>query len=111
MNKTELKQIYYLNREVRMWQRELERLECNSLARKRKPGSGEQDIKKIVEGKLKEIEVRRAKIMEYINGIDDSYVRQIVYYRNVALMSWEQIADELGGSGESHRKAYERFVK
>ena len=31
MTREELKQIYYINKEIKMWQRELDRLQCKSL--------------------------------------------------------------------------------
>lgn len=126
MTKNDLSQIYYLNREVRMWQQELARLECASVIKSpgvdglphgsgteskvEKLAAEKEDIRIIIEGILKKIDLKRKEILEYINKIDDSYMRQVIYYRNVALMRWEKIADELGGSGDSHRKAYERFL-
>ena len=127
MTKTELKQIYHLNREIRMWQRELSRL------REKSPigspdlsgephGSGISDkvgdmattiadIELIIQGKLAEIQVQRKKVMDYIDGVEDSQMRQIITLRHVNCMKWNEIADEVGGNEDSVRKAYCRYLK
>ena len=69
VTKEELKQIYYINKEIKMWQKELDRLECKSLVKGQEItdmpfGSGtsdkvadlaieKADIRLIIEGKLK----------------------------------------------------------
>lgn len=129
MTKEDLKQIYYLNREIKMWQRELERLQCKSLIKGQEitgmpfiTGTSDKvgdlvstiaDIEAIIRGKLAEIQVQRKKIIEYIDSIDDSLIRQIVFLRNVSCMSWNQIANELGGfnTEDGVRKIYDRFLK
>ena len=128
MTKEELKQIHHLNNEIRMWQKELETLQCKSLALGQQltgmPGGsrgisdkvGElacniRDMEVVIQGKLTEIQFQRKKIMEYINTVPDSMMRQIIYYRNVSCMSWNQIANEIGGgnNSDSIRKSYDRF--
>ena len=129
MTKEELSQIYYLNREIKMWQEELNRLECQSLLKGQQlsgmPGGGgssdkvgdlavkKTDIQLIIEGKLKEIQLQRERIIEYINSIEDSLMRQIIFYRNVSCMSWKQVAAELGGSNTENgvKKMYQRFFE
>ena len=129
MSKEELSQIYYLNREIKMWQKELERLECQSLLKGQQlsgmPGGGgssdkvgdlavkKTDIQLIIEGKLKEIQLQRERIIGYISSIEDSMMRQIVFYRNVSCMSWRQVAMEIGGDNteEGIKKIYQRFLK
>lgn len=129
ITKEELSQIYYLNKEVKMWQKELNRLKCQSLLKgqqltgmpsasgtKDKVGdfaTRKADIELIIEGKLKEIQIQREKIIESINNIEDSLIRQIVFYRNVSCMSWKQVALEIGGNNteNSVRMAYNRFIE
>lgn len=129
MTKEELSQIYYLNREIKMWKDELNRLECQSLLKGQQltgmpngGGSGDKvgdlavkktDIQLIIEEKLKEIQLQREKIIEYISGIEDSLMRQIVFYRNVSCMSWRQVAAEIGGKNteDGVRKLYDRFLE
>ena len=129
MTKEELKQIYYLNQEVKMWQRELERLQCKSLVKGQEitgmpflTGTSDKvgdmvstmvDIERIIQGKLAEIQLQRKKIIEYIDSIEDSLLRQIMFLRNVSCMNWNQVANELGGynTEDGVRKIYERFLK
>lgn len=129
MTKEELSQIYYLNKEIKIWQQELERLECQSLLKGQQlsgmpTGNGtsdktgdlaikKTDIQLVIEGKLKEIQLQRERIIEFISGIEDSLMRQIVYFRNVSCMSWRQVAAEIGGNNteDGVRMAYDRFVK
>ena len=130
VTKEELKQIYYINKEIKMWQKELDRLECKSLVKGQEItdmpfGSGtsdkvadlaieKADIRLIIEGKLKEIQLQRKRIIEYIDSIDDSLLRQIMFFRNVSCMSWNQVANEIGGNNteNSVRMMYNRhFIK
>lgn len=128
LTKEELKEIYYLNKEVKMWQRELEKLQCKSLIKGQEItglpfGSGGNkdkvgdmatdiaDIEAIIRGKLAEIQVQRKKIIEYIDGIDDSLLRQIVFLRNVSCMTWRQVARELGNTESCVKQMYSRHFK
>ena len=129
LTREELKQIYYINNEIKMWQKELDRLECKSLVKGQEitdmpRGSGtsdkvadlaieKADIKLIIEGKLKEIQLQRKRIIEYIDSIDDSLLRQIMFFRNISCMTWKQIASELGGynSEECIKKIYQRHFR
>lgn len=127
VTKEELKQIYYLNKEIKMWQRELDAIECKSLIKGQvltgMPfGSGVSDptfnivaerekYRKIIEGKLAEVQVLRRKIIEYIDSIDDSLLRQIMFLRNVSCMTWGQVATELNTTVDSVKLKYSRHFK
>lgn len=127
MTKEELKQIYYLNKEIKMWQRELDAIECKSLIKGQvltgMPfGSGVSDptfnivaerekYRKIIEGKLAEVQVLRRKIIEYIDSIDDSLLRQIIFLRNVSCMSWGEVATELDSTVGCVKQKYSRHFK
>ena len=128
MTKPELEQIYYLNRELKMWETELERVRCKSLVGSPLPGvshgSGVSDkvadrAERIIElenriiAKRDEIQRLRDEAVEYIYGIPDSLTRQIIYYRCVSLMSWRKVAYEVGGynTAESVRQIYSRFMR
>jgi len=127
LTKEELKQIYYLNKEIKMWQRELERLQCMSLIKGQQitgmphvPGVSDKvgdlaatmaDIETIIRGKLAEIQMQRKRIIEYINSIDDSLLRQIMFLRNVSCMSWNQIANELGSNENCVKQIYSRHFR
>ena len=126
MTKSDLEQIYYLNRELKMWETELERVRCKSLVGSPLPGnshgSGVSDkvadrAERIIElenriiAKRDEIQRLRDEAVEFIYSIPDSLTRQIVYYRCVSLMSWRRVAYEVGGNNteESVKKIYYRF--
>ena len=127
MTKDELKQIYYINKEIKMWQRELDRLQCKSLAGGTSidgmpRGNGTNDkvadiaierveIEEIINGKLAEIQVQRKRIMNYINGIEDSLLRQIMFLRNVSCMNWKQVARELNITEGCAKMTYHRHFK
>lgn len=128
MTKKELKQIYNLNREVEMWQRELDKKQCRSIVGSQEItgmpfGSGTSDrvadmacdiveTEMIIRGRLAEIQQQRKKIMGYINSIDDSLIRQIIFYRYVSCMEWWEVAGSIGGNNTANgvRMACERFL-
>ena len=127
MTREELKQIYYINKEIKMWQRELDRLQCKSLIGSQNldgmpKGSGTSDkvadlviereeVSEIINGKLAEIQVQRKRIMNYINGIDDSLLRQIMFLRNVSCMNWNQVARELNSTENCVKQIYSRHFR
>lgn len=127
MTKEELKEIFYINKEIKMWQKELERLQCKSLVKGQEitdmPFSSETsdkvadmaveiaDINSIIRGKLAEIQIQRKKIIEYINGVDDSLLRQIMFLRNVSCMNWNQVARELSSTENCVKQIYSRHFR
>lgn len=128
MTRDELEQIYYLNREQKVLERELERLRGRSLIQSPMPnashGSGVSDkvgrlaercvdLEQLIREKKAEIQQQRDKALEYIYSIPDSLTRQVVYYRCVSLFSWKRVAYEVGGQNteESVRKVYKRFFE
>ena len=128
MTKAELEQIYYLNRELKMWETELERVRCKSLVGSPLPGnshgSGVSDkvadrAERIIElenriiAKRDEIQRLRDEAVEYIYSIPDSLTRQIIYYRCVSLMNWRRVAYEVGGNNtpDGVRMIYNRFME
>ena len=126
MTREELEQIYYLSRELRMWEQELERLRGRSLVQSPQPnashgsatadkvaerGCRAADLERLITAKREEIQQQRDRAVAYIYGIPDSLTRQIVYYRCVSLFGWRRVAYEVGGynTEESVRKIYTRF--
>lgn len=130
MTKKELEQIYFLKRELMMWQSRLNELQAdialspkvidgmpyiktNSVS---SPTESKAirlaEVRKIVEGKLSEIQVAIADIEEYIMSIDDSMTRQIIEYRCCKLLQWDEVATSLGEgyTAESVRQIYHRFT-
>lgn len=52
------------------------------------------------------------KMTEYIEGIDDPLMRQIMQYRHINGLSWERVAVLIGGgnTADSVRMAHDRYL-
>lgn len=130
MTKKELSQLYWLNKEIAMWQQKLERMEEKSTIKGKQitgiPSGGSratskveeqvirrEEIKKKIAEQQNKAEKERARLLEYITGIEDSLLRQIIQYRFVELKSWKEVAWRIGGdnTAESVRKTVQRFLK
>ena len=72
-----------------------------------------EKIREIISAKLVEISYVEREILEYINTIDDSLIRQIMIHRHIELKSWVQVANAIGGNNtaESVRKMHDRFLQ
>lgn len=128
MTRNDLEQIYHLSRELRLLERELERLRGRSLIQSPLPNATHAsgvsdkvgtlaqrrvDLERLITAKREEIQEQRDKAMNFIYQIPDSLTRQVVYYRCVSLMSWRRVAAEIAGRNteESVKKTYYRFFK
>ncbi|MDR1754780.1 MAG: hypothetical protein LBR74_07740 [Eubacterium sp.] len=130
MTKKELKQIYYLNKEVDMWKKQLKEIEYDMALQspnwkliRSAPGyctdktadlaANIAEIQDIIAGKLIEILEKRKGILDFIINIDDSFIRQIIKYRYISCMSWVNVAFHVGGGNtdETVRKAHDSFLK
>lgn len=129
MNKKDLNQMYYINKEIEMWRNALTRLENMSLYPTGEIsgmpfGSGTSDkvgdlaVKKAdIKQKINELLNKQLEtyvsLTEYIQSIDDSMLRQIMYHRHVLCMTWNQVARAVGGgnTAESVRKNHDRFLE
>ncbi|MBR5613880.1 MAG: hypothetical protein IKW64_01075 [Clostridia bacterium] len=118
MTKKELMQVYYLNKEIINETEEL--VELKIKARRRAGETRNPKLESLIALREKEIveKVRRCtalrdKINEFINSIDDSLTRQIIYYRYAKCMTWRQVAYMTGGynTEEGVRKISERYLK
>ena len=127
LTKDELKQIYYINKEIQMWQKELEKIRSRGLVKSPTisdmPKGGQKfdisdyvsaiaDYEAVIRGLLAKVQIQRKKIIEYIEGVDDSLMKQIIFYRCVSCMTWQEVADAVGGNNteNSVKKAYSRFL-
>lgn len=128
MTKHDLKQVYYINREIKMRQRKLDELNNKSPVGTPKltgvPGGTvtqnkveadaieKAEMSAIIAGLLVKLQRQRREIMEYINGIEDSLIRQIMVLKYVELKSWTQVAIAIGGGNtkEGLRKKLYRFL-
>lgn len=53
------------------------------------------------------------EVEEFISGISDSHTRRIVNLRVIEQLSWNKVADKMGGNNteDSVRKAFDRFLE
>ena len=130
MDKGELSQVYWLEKEIEIWEEELrrrkERSKTKSPAKFVEGGKdGEHknlteddvvtniEIDAMIRRKQTDLERQRDKILEYIIGIEDSQMRLIVYWRCVKLCPWRVVAKKVGGANteEGVRQAFHRHFK
>lgn len=130
MTKKEADQLYYLNKEIGMWQRALAAERSKSLVQGQRLthiSSGNKVFANEVahkamreleiENRIKELEYRTAeeklKILKYIESLDSSIDRQIVWLRAACCHTWRSVAAEVGGynSEDSVRRRYERLFE
>lgn len=127
MNKQTLEQIYYINRELKMWERELERLRLRSPVNSPIPRNGSSgglsdptarnaeqliEVESYVKHKAQQLQTARDNAMKLIWEIPDSLTRMIVFYRCVSLFNWRRVAYEVGGNNTENgvRMIYNRFM-
>lgn len=113
MTRKELSEVYYLSKELKMWEAKLADARSKSLIGSKEitdmpfvPGgvgdSTFEYVSKIMEIQADidifriNIEKKIAEIEEYIMTLDDSLLRQIIEYRCCQLKSWEQTAAMIG---------------
>ena len=131
MTRSELERIYYLKKELVMWQERLTELQADialgikvvdGMPRSATNGINKptedkairlQEVSKIIEGKISEIQYAIGEVEEYILTIEDPLMRLIIEWRCCKLLSWDRVADIVGGNNtaESVRQLYHRFVK
>ena len=128
MTEKQLNQIYYLSKEKKMWENKLKEIAEIKAMGYDNSGAGRssevsspvvrlaeqrEKIRDIISAKLVEISYVEREILEYINTIDDSLIRQIMIHRHIELKSWVQVANAIGGNNtaESVRKMHDRFLQ
>lgn len=128
MTKSELEQIYYLNRELKMWEDELVRLRVRSLVASPLPSTShstgisdkvaqrterEMELEGRIQAKKDEIQDLRDRAVSYILTVQDSLMRQILFYYCVSLFGWKRVAYEIGGNNtpDGVRMMYNRFFE
>ena len=126
MTRKELSQLYHLNHEIEQdkWRlRELEAAATN--ANSRISGmphiTGISDktslaveiayLRGITEAKIQQLYYEYNRLIDYINGINDSYIRQIMTLRYINGLSWRQISFSVGGKNTENgvRMVCERY--
>lgn len=120
MTKKELSQLYYLNKEI---QHEIDKL--NELRGSKninisngwyKDVTSEKavriiDLESNLNANIQKYREQANRINNYIQSINDSYIRQILTLRYINHLPWRQIARSIGNNTEdSVRKAHDRFL-
>ena len=127
MNKRELSQLYYLNREIEEQQRRLQELEalatsCTSHITGMPKAQGMvdrlagyvaeiADLRSLIDLNIKKCFFELNRLNRYINGIEDSQMRLILSLRYINGLSWQQIAFSIGGYDEQYpRRKHNAFL-
>lgn len=135
MNKEQLKQLQYLKSEVEIIKSQIENLDYTIATDKVKGSSAHfpyiersftiegidyEEYNRKVERLQRKLNRRIDDLMDlledinsYIESIDDSLIRQVITLRFVNGLTWEQVAQSIGGNNtpDSVRKVAERFLK
>lgn len=129
MTKEELMQVYYLNKEIAAWKEELERIRSISGVSAVRIGEGRGSKKNAdrvaeaaisiakteqkIRNKLIELENARSKITSYILNIEDCQTRLIFKLRCLNMMSWNDVADTVGGMNSEYsvKKRFYRYLE
>lgn len=128
MTVKEMSQLYYLNREIEHLQRQLEELEClaegtTQVITGMPHGSGTSDkvgryvvqiadLRSMIDNRKARCWDELRRLNAYIDGVEDSLTRQILTLRYVNGMSWQQVADSVGGANteDSVKKICYRYL-
>ena len=128
MTARELKNLYYLKKEIKEQQRRLAELEaaatnCSSKITGLPSGKGISDkignyaaqiadLRALLDLNIKKSFYELNRLIRYIEGIEDPLIRQIMIYRFENHMSWQQIERAIGGNNkaESLRKKLYRYL-
>ncbi len=128
MTKKELSRYYYLKEEIKRDKNEIEKLNTElthitqMLSDMPKGSSKRERTEEILDEltkrdnllheKMVRAEKERNKILQYINGIDDSLIRLIIQYRYLNLLTWTKVAYFVGGNNtpDSVRMLSDRYI-
>lgn len=131
MTRRDLEKVYYLKRELKMWEKRYEELIADmsqdTVAPDGMPYSRTNKVTSPTESKAiqiadhaelirqhkQKIEIAIREVETFISQIQDPFIRQIVELRCIKLKSWNDVAEKIGQSAtpESVRKTYCRFVE
>ena len=135
MTRQELKQLRHLKREIELLQDQIVNLESEIVTDKvrgsdpRHPyteksfyitGFAHEEhsrkmkrLKERLQRRVDDLMDLRAEIIEWVEGIEDSLLRQIIILRHVNGLGWRQVAREIGGrnTAESIRKLHDRYFE
>lgn len=131
MTVKELSQLYWLTREIEADQRRLEELEQAAGAPSSSRVTGMPhapnrndskverlvaeivDLQAIIAARQIQCIHKRARLERWINTIPDSLTRQVFHYRFVDGLTWDQVAQRVGGGNtmEGVKKRCYRYIR
>lgn len=108
MTRKELEGAFYVTAEIGLWKAELNRIKAND--------NDMLDIiaiETLIREKINNLHKLKLQIDKFIMSIEDSQTRMIVQMRCVRLMTWNEIADKVGGRNTEYtvKARYYRFLK
>lgn len=98
MTREKLEKIYYLKKEIEMWNNEL--VEIEATGTESQPITS-ATIKKQIEHKHKECVEAVKEVLDYMDTLSDCVLRQIIYYRCIKCMTWNEVAARIGGGNSA----------
>ncbi len=127
MTEKELKQVYWLKKEIKQIDNELQKLENMSLTKSpiltglpfgnNKSDSVANyscdiaDLKAELKEKRQKYIDNATKIEKFINNIEDSEIRQIFRFRNINGLSWDDIAGEMYMDRRTVSRKYYKYLQ
>lgn len=115
MTLKELSQLYHLNREIEGLKSNIARLEAKQSRKDRKNNQTDIDLdyyRAMLSNRLELCNIELARLDNYIAGCPDSLTRQILSYRFVDGLSWDQVAAHIGGITPAAAKmAVYRYIR
>ena len=130
MSREELMRVYYLDREIAEWKEEIKRIRESVLPKSVRfdatgGGGGRYrdmvaeaagmiaDTERKIKKKLLELEMARSEIIRYIMDIDDCQTRLIFKLRCLDNMTWNEVADRVGGMNSEYsvKKRFYRYLQ
>lgn len=134
MTRQKLKQLRHLKSEMKLLQEQILTLESEIVTDKVKgsdpdhpwterhyiikglPGERNEKLLRLrdrLERRKSDLQDMRAEIFEWVEGIEDSLLRQVIILRHVNGLSWRQVAREIGAgtTWDSLRKMHDRFIE
>ena len=122
MNRKDLGQIYYINREIedikeRLAELQSDYLRATKLSQDVVQTSGTSDrvgnlacamadLQTLYSIKLQELYLKKSQVERFISGIDDAEVRLIFRLRHINCLEWSEIAAEINYSERHARRKY-----
>ncbi len=135
MTKQQLKQLKYLKNEIKILQEQIDNISAGIVSDVVEGSEGEfpytkrrftvtgvdckeykrksKRLQRRLQRRADELMDLLEEINEYIEGIDDSLLRQIVYLRHVNGLTWDQVAASIGGgnTADGVRMMHDRYFK